>query len=222
MRFLCLGNSLTAGFPGYDPAPDGFSNGYGNYKSQYQYWLKRLCIEHLEENLGSLDDDLLNNLIFINRGIPGEVTSSLLRRCSAEILSIKPKPDYIIIIEGTNDLGWGLPNEKIFNNLEEIHKISKSFGISSIGATIPPIRTEQSAISYNTKKVALNEVLISFFENNKIPFADLYHGMMDNNGNLKERFTIMDGLHFSVEGYKQMGAVIFYDTIKEIIEYKYF
>ena len=48
MIFLCLGDSLTAGYPGYDPAEDGFSQGYGSYNSQYEFWLKKKCIEFIK------------------------------------------------------------------------------------------------------------------------------------------------------------------------------
>ncbi|MFX0072007.1 MAG: SGNH/GDSL hydrolase family protein, partial [Candidatus Hermodarchaeota archaeon] len=98
------------------------------------------------------------------------------------------------------------------------HEISKDFGIKSIGGTIPPIRMEQSSGSYNQRKVELNNILEEFFKTNNIPYADLYRGMMDNSGNLKSECAYMDGLHFSMEGYKQMAYVIFKDAIQLIIE----
>ena len=222
MIFLCLGNSLTAGYPGYDPAPDGISNGYGNPKSQYEFWLKKLCVEHLRENLGILDDKIIDALLFINKGVPGELTSNFLRRINYDYLGIKLKPTYSIIIGGTNDLGWGIANEKIVENIKKLHSLSKEFSISSIGGTIPPIRAEQSYGSYHKKKIELNEMLKSFFNENEIPFADLYNGMKDEEGNLIKECAYVDGLHFSVEGYKQMGKVIFKDAIHTIIEKKYF
>ncbi len=222
MIFLCFGNSLTAGYPGYDPAPDGISLGYGNKKSQYEYWLKNLCIEYLEEKLGSIDNKIISNLLFINKGIPGELTSNFLRRIDIDLLKTRPKPEYSIIIGGTNDLGWGIPNEKIFNNIKKLHELSREIGIISIGGTIPPIRMETSNILYNKRKIELNKMLKTFFSKNKILFADLYNGIMDKEGNLKKECSYVDGLHFSVEGYRQMGITIFKDAVKRIIEKKYF
>jgi lysophospholipase L1-like esterase len=222
MIFLCLGDSLTAGYPGYDPAPDGISQGYGNVKSQYEYWLKNLCLEHLVKNLGTLKDKIINGLLFINKGIPGELTSNFLRRIDIDLIKNIPKPTYSIIIGGTNDLGWGIDNQKIFGHIKELHSISRDFGILSIGGTIPPIRTEQSYSSYNKRKIELNELLTTFFKENEITFADLYNGMIDDEGNLIKECAYVDGLHFSVEGYKQMGKVIFKDAVKVIIEKQYF
>ena len=221
MIFLCFGNSLTAGYPGYDPAPDGISQGYGNKKSQYEYWLKMFCLNHIEENSRTLKNELKNNLLFFNKGILGEITQNFLKRITYDLLSVKPKPNYSIIIGGSNDLGWGIPNEKIFENIKKLHEISREFNIFSIGGTIPPIRMEQSNRAYNKRKIALNKMLRDFFNDNKIPFADLYIGMINEEGNLKKECAYIDGLHFSVEGYKQMGTTIFKDAIKAIIEKKY-
>ena len=218
MIFLCLGNSLTAGYPGYDPAPDGISNGYGNYNSQYEFWLKTLCLEHLERKLGKIENI---ELIFVNKGIPGELTSNFLGRINYDLLSYKPKPNYSIIIGGTNDLGWGISNSKIVDNIKKLHELSRDIDIISIGGTIPPIKMEQSSGSYNMRKIELNEILTEFFEKNDIPYADLYNGMMDEVGNLKAECAYIDGLHFSVEGYKQMGTIIFQDAVKKILEKKY-
>ena len=221
MIFLCLGNSLTAGYPGYDPAPDGLSEGYGNFISQYEYWLKKSCLEYLEKKLAKIDKEK-EEFIFINKGVPGELTSNFLGRIDTDLLRIKPKPDYSIIIGGTNDLGWGISNEKIFNNIKTLHEISRNVKINSIGATIPPIRMEQSSGTYNKRKIQLNEMLEEYFYDNNILFADLYHKMQDEQGNLKEECAYIDGLHFSVEGYKQMGEVIFNDVVKLILEKIYF
>jgi lysophospholipase L1-like esterase len=51
-----------------------------------------------------------------------------------------------------------------------------------------------------------------------IPFADLYRGMSDEEGNLKVKCAHADGLHFSVEGYRQMGTIIYEDAVKAILE----
>lgn len=222
MIFLCLGNSLTAGYPGYDPAPDGISHGYGTYNSQYEFWLKKLCLEHFEENIERINTKNIPELTFINKGVPGELTSNFLGRISYDMLSIKPKPDYSIIIGGTNDLGWGIANDKILKNIKELHSISRNAGILSVGGKIPPIRMEQSSKAYNKRKIELNKMLKDYFNENKIPFADLYQGMIDDKENLKSECAYVDGLHFSVEGYKQMGTVIFNDAIKEIIDKEFF
>ncbi|MFO8018332.1 MAG: GDSL-type esterase/lipase family protein [Promethearchaeia archaeon] len=220
--FLCLGNSLTAGYPGFSPSEDGISAGSGNVRSQYEFWLKKYCLDYLEKNLGSLDDELIEGLIFINKGVPGELTGQFLSRVDSDLINLEPEPDYSIILGGTNDLGWGISLENILQNVQDLHDISRQQRIPSMGGTIPPILDDISSPDYHSRKMEMNELLTSYYEKNDIPFADLYHGMADEEGNLKEEYAYADGLHFSVEGYKQMGKVIFKDLIKDLLPKEYF
>ncbi len=216
MIFLCLGNSLTSGYPGYSPSIDGISKGFGNPKSQYEYWLKNFCLELLQEKKIKI-----NNLKFINKGIPGELTNDIIRRIEIDMLNYIPKPNYSIILGGSNDLGWNLEVDEICENIIKLHKISRENNIISIGATIPPIRNEISIIDYNKKKKKLNNILKDYFKKKLIPFANLNKGMSDENGNLKKEYAYPDGLHFTVEGYHHMAYVIFEETIKSLIKSKF-
>ncbi len=222
MIFLCLGNSLTAGTPGHDPSPDGISPGYGNVESQYQFWLKIECLDFFEKNLGQVDDFIVEKLEFINKGVSGELTGELLQRIELEIENAIFKPDYCIIIEGTNDLGWNIPVEEIFLHIKQMHEISHSMEIDSIGATIPPVLGEESYPIYKENKRLINEKLIHFFEDMQIPHADLYKKMIDEKGNLKAELAYLDGLHFSVRGYQEMGKIIFNDVIHDLLEHEFF
>jgi len=60
-----------------------------------------------------------------------------------------------------------------------------------------------------------------FFKKNDIPYADFYNKMMDENGILKE-CAYIDGLHFSIKGYKQMDKVIFQYVLKNNIWTNFF
>jgi len=222
MKFLCFGNSLTSGYPGYSPSIDGISNGYGDEKSQYEYWLYNYCLEFLQKNLGSIDDYIIESFKFINKGIPGELTRNLLNRIKRDLINFKPKPDYSIIIGGTNDLGWGIANEIIFENIKSLHQQSRRNNIISIGATIPPILHESTSENYHERKNQLNLQLENYFITRDILYVDLFNGMANVQGNLKKEFAVSDGLHFSVQGYKQMGLIIFNQAVKNLIESSFF
>jgi lysophospholipase L1-like esterase len=222
MKVLCFGNSLTSGFPGYSPSIDGVSDGYGDPKSQYEYWLKNFCLDYLEKDLGSLDDYIIDNFQFINKGIPGELTRNLLNRIETDVLKFKPKPDYAIIIGGSNDLGWGISVEAIFSNIKELHTRARNCKIISIGATIPPIGQEQYNSKYHNKKELINTRLKTYFNERHIPFADLYKGMSNKKGRLARKYRYPDQLHFTVPGYRKMGEIIFNEALKNIIKSEYF
>jgi lysophospholipase L1-like esterase len=215
--FLCFGNSLTAGYPGYNPHIDGITNGYGNLQSQYEYWLKKHCLELIEEKRKTQNIKFEEELVFVNKGVPGDTSSGLLHRADRDLLSFKPKPDYSIIIIGTNDLGWSLSTEKIFNNIKKIHQISRENGILSIGGLIPPITRRAADPRWDIMRSDFNEDLRTFFNENNIKFTE-YTYMVDEEGYLKQENTSGDGVHFSVAGYKQMGYSIFENVIKSLLD----
>jgi lysophospholipase L1-like esterase len=220
INIYCLGDSLTAGYPGYSPSIDGITSGQGNIKSQYQYWLKK----HAKQFLKSKIENLSNNQIlrFINKGLPGEVSKGLLNRLESDLLSADPIPNYVIIIIGTNDLLWGTSKDDIFKNIKKAHRLCKENDILSIGATIPPIRNEKSQKHYNKQKEELNRKLRDYFTEENVPFCDLYKEMRNQNGNLKDEYSMNDGIHFTVKGYKKMGYIIYKQALKNIIVREYF
>lgn len=216
MIFLCFGNSLTAGWPGYYPHSDGVSRGNGNVQSQYEYWLKGYCVEYTEKKKGKEKVSISKDIIFVNKGIPGDTSTGLLYRID-DLIAYNPKPNYSIIIIGTNDLGWSSSTQKILKNIMDLHRISKNNNIFSIGGLIPPITKSASSQRYDIIQSDFNEELKEFFIKNNIPFTD-YSYMKDEENYLKPEFTAGDGIHFSVEGYKHMGLSLFENVIKYIID----
>ena len=69
MIFLCFGNSLTAGWPGYYPHSDGVSRGNGNIQSQYEYWLKGYCVEYIEKKKNKEKVSISKEIIFVNKTV---------------------------------------------------------------------------------------------------------------------------------------------------------
>ena len=120
MTILGFGDSLTAGTPGYEP-------GYGgDVRSQYGFWI-----------LESARSEGITTLKFHNQGVPGELARMMARRLD-RLLDIN---DYglVIIMAGTNDLGWGFEPVDIFESLKKLWEKSTKREITTIACTIPPI-----------------------------------------------------------------------------------
>ena len=215
--FLCFGDSLTAGYPGYNPHIDGITRGNGNVQSQYEYWLKVFCLEYLDEKQVAQNNNIGNNLLFVNKGIPGDTSGGLIYRMDRDLINFKPTPDYSIIIIGTNDLGWGISSGKLLNNIKKIHETSRDNGIISIGGLIPPITHRATDPRWERVRLDFNEQLRKYFNEKDIMFTE-YTYMVDDEGYLKQDYTSGDGVHFSVAGYKYMGLSLFEDVIKSILE----
>lgn len=98
LRILCFGDSLTAGYTKYGTA-------YYPYADHLRF--------HLEHMLSS------SNINVDVDGFSGDQVSAwylqrMQRQCSQN--SADPY-DWIIIMGGTNDLGWGQQPETIYQNL---------------------------------------------------------------------------------------------------------
>lgn len=70
-------------------------------------------------------------------GVSGETTADMLRRFDRQV--IKNRPDDVIILGGTNDLGWGLSIDPIVANLTRMYQTAQKAGIFPIACAIPSL-----------------------------------------------------------------------------------
>lgn len=202
----CLGDSLTDGYPGYST----YFNSGENERSSYPYWLNKLLLSEFENYF------INKELAFINKGICGEVTEQIKARLKRDMFDTSLDHygsllNCVIIIGGTNDLGYGIAPSRILANIADIHRQCKENNVLSIGASIPPTQFENDRM-YNKAKKESNDLLIKFFKENNIAYADLYKDLSigDGDDNLKAEYDIGDGFHFSEEGYRKMAESLFY------------
>ncbi|MCK5588452.1 MAG: hypothetical protein KAI34_07005 [Candidatus Lokiarchaeota archaeon] len=199
IRILGFGDSLTAGFPGYDP-----SYQMGNKKSQYCYWLILSA-----ENEGWL------NIEFDNKGVPGELAKYMYSRLVS--LIGKKSYDIVIILGGSNDLGWGIDPHQIFEDLRKLWSTATDSGAKVVACTVPPIGSVY--IPFQKAQESLNQkILKETSSNNKILRIDLSTALTDENGLLKPDYDAGDGVHFNVEGYERMGEFIWTEGIRPFLE----
>ncbi len=149
----------------------------------------------IKKKKGSVNSKFAKDLIFVNKGIPGDTSTGLLHRINKDLLNFKPKPDYSIIIIGSNDLGWGLKSDNVLENIKILHEISRENRIMSIGGLIPPITKRSSSPRWDITHSDFNEELKQCFIEKEIPCTD-YGYMTDNDDYLKQEYTSGDGINF--------------------------
>lgn len=99
LRILCFGDSLTAGYSGY---------GYFHYPYAKQ------IRERLKEALPTTEVTVDVSGLSGDRVIDGQ----FLRRTKGQCEKAKDSPyDWIIVLGGTNDLGWSETPEKVYEAL---------------------------------------------------------------------------------------------------------
>lgn len=199
ISILGFGDSLTAGYPGYDP-----SYRMGNEKSQYSYWLTE-----------SAKQEGWSNIDFDNKGVPGELAKYMYSR----LVTLLGKKDYdiIIILGGTNDIGWGMDPHHIFENLRRLWLTVKESGAQVVACTVPPIGSVYLPVQKGQE--TLNQKILKVTSSNEeILRIDLFNALADEEGLLKPDYDAGDGVHFSVEGYKRMGEFIWTEGISSLLE----
>src|SRR6266571_2847019 len=86
LTIVGLGDSTTAGTPGFRSPLEAPPRGDGNPESQYAHWMMR---SHPEWTV-------------LNRGINGETSEQIRNRIPRDVLQVRPA--YAIILAGVNDI----------------------------------------------------------------------------------------------------------------------
>lgn len=139
-------------------------------------------------------------------GVSGETTDDMLRRFDRQV--IKNAPDYVIILGGTNDLGWGMSIDLIVANLIRMYRSAQKAGIVPTACAVPSLR---GADEFIPPRLELNRRIQENAKELKIPFADLFTPTADASGRLRSEYS-QDGLHLTPEGYRKIAQVL-YDSV---------
>lgn len=162
--------------------------------------------EFLKEMAGS-------GIEFKNRGICGELTGQMMVRLKKDVLELKP--DYMILLGGANDIGWGLAAEKILKNLMEMCLIAWQHNVRPVLCAIPPVEGSPAA---NEIRENINGELAAFCREENIPYIDLYTPLCGpGDEGLKAEYSD-DGLHLSPEGYRKVAEIVYSDFIKSLVQ----
>lgn len=187
IKVMALGDSTTAGNPGFRSPVEAPPAGEGDEKSQYAYWMMRRNPEY----------DVLN------RGVSGERTSQIFKRFKKYIET--EAPDVVIVLAGVNDLYSGSSVEKVEMQLQEIYALAMQKNIKIVACTILPY--DRAAPEIVKKIVQVNTWIRSFSKKNGFLFCDTFRiaGHPEKFGKLRGS---PDGMHPDIDGYKRMGEAL--------------
>ncbi|MHB9027078.1 MAG: SGNH/GDSL hydrolase family protein [Armatimonadota bacterium] len=179
---VCLGDSITEGMHGHARRENHPAQ---NTQSQYEYWA--------EKNLP--------RMTFVNRGVGGQTSAEMLARWSTDV--IPEKPDYVLILAGTNDLHLNVPKATYKRNLELLCRYTyDDLNAQPILCTILPARGRRDVDEMNriVQQVALAQ---------HAPVIDFFACMNDQANPYHIRAGLhSDGVHPTVAGYRVMGEYL--------------
>src|SRR5208337_1008096 len=122
MKIVALGDSLTVGETGFSDSDESAS---------YPRYLETLAKQHLTSLRSGVEINM------VNRGINGDLTSGMLERFSRDV--VDEKADYVIILGGTNDIGWGFDLAMIAHNLTTMYDAALNEGVVPVVCSVPSI-----------------------------------------------------------------------------------
>ena len=183
-----MGDSTTAGTPGWQSRIEAPPGGAGDETSQYAWWLMQA---HPGWDV-------------VNQGVNGERSDQILARFDRDVL--EQRPDVVVIIAGVNDVYQGRPAAHVIEQLGAMYARARGAGIRVVAGTIIPYDTatvEQNArmheINEWIRRTAAGDPAIAFVDTRRAAAAA---------GDPDRLFESPDGLHPSPAGYRKMSEAI--------------
>lgn len=193
ITIVAMGDSTTAGTPGWKSRVEAPPDGAGDETSQYAWWLMQ----------ARPDWDV------VNQGVNGERSDQILARFDRDVLARRPR--VVVIIAGVNDVYQGRPAAHVIEQLAAMYDRAKRAGIRVVAGTIIPYDT--ATPDQNARMRAVNEwIRTTAAADPSIAYVDT-RAAAAAAGDPDRLVESPDGLHPSPAGYRRMA-----DAIRPVIE----
>lgn len=188
ITIVAMGDSTTAGTPGWKSRIELPPAGGGDETSQYAYWLMRARPDWT----------------VLNMGVNGERTDQIRGRFERDV--IDQKPAVVVLIAGVNDVYQGRDVQHVKEQLASMYERAKRAGIPVIAGTIVPYNS--ATAEQNGKMHDINAWIRERAAGDpNLSFVDTRAAAADKD-NPDLLFESPDGLHPSPAGYRRMADAI--------------
>ena len=187
MTIVALGDSLTAGTPGFESPLEAPPDGAGVAESQYAYWIMRRRPDWR----------------VLNRGIAGERSDQILKRFARDALEVRPQ--LVILLAGVNDLAQGYPAEWVAGHLQQMYEQAMAAHIQVVACAIPPYEGLDDL--RRERLLGVNRWIEDYSTGHGLLFCDLFRVLRDPQRPWQLAGS-PDGLHPDVAGYRKMGEAL--------------
>lgn len=192
---VCFGDSLTAGYQ--SPTPDWpqlHETPYGSF---------------LQERLGKAASVAVS-------GLCGELTGEMVQRFHRDVMARKAAS--VVILGGTNDLGWETASSEIFANLVAMYDMALAGGVHPVAVTVPSLRVpgnvgtgadRQWLDGHIQRRRELNRMIQQACLEKRFPCIDLFAATAEPESGLLAQPYSNDGLHLSTAGYQRLADLLY-------------
>ncbi|HEX3704408.1 MAG TPA: SGNH/GDSL hydrolase family protein [Vicinamibacterales bacterium] len=184
---VAIGDSTTAGTPGFASPLEAPPDGAGDVESQYAYWLMQI---HADWRV-------------LNRGVNGERSDQIRARFTRDVLDATP--DAVVILAGVNDIYQGRAAASVERELAAMYAAAAGAHVPVVAATILPFDT--ATPEQNTQMYAVNAWIVTHAASHGLVCCDTRAGVAAP-GTADRLVSSPDHLHPSPDGYRLMALVI--------------
>jgi acyl-CoA hydrolase len=186
-KIVALGDSTTAGTPGFLSPIEAPPAGRGNPESQYGFWMTKLHPDW----------------IVLNRGVNGQRSDQILARFDRDVS--REGPEVVIILAGVNDIFQGRSASSVKRNLETMYERAKSSRIIPVATTILPYNIAGRREIESMHEV--NSWVEARSKQGGLLFCDTSRTVSDPD-NRDLLASTPDGIHPDVDGYRRIGEAL--------------
>jgi len=189
ITIVALGDSTTAGTPGFRSPIEAPPDGDGDETSQYAYWLMN---DHPGWRV-------------LNRGVNGERSDEIRARFARDVLRAAPR--VVVIVAGVNDIYQGRSAALVERELDAMYRDARSARIAVVAGSIIPYNT--ATADANTRMHEVNAWILDYAAAHEraLVFCDT-RAAVAAAGAPDLLAASPDGLHPTADGYRQMAAAL--------------
>jgi len=126
---------------------------------------------------------------------------------------VRHRPAWVVLLGGTNDLGWNLPPAEIIRNLTAMYERAVKAGIRVAAVTVPSIRGFDDHIA---RRHDLNTLIADACAHRNLPCVDLFTATAEPDTHRLAAPYSNDGLHLTTAGYDLLARLLYEQMFKDL------
>lgn len=134
---------------------------------------------------------------------------------------LQHRPTHVVLLGGTNDLGWNAQPADIMRNLVKMYELARAADVLPVPVTVPSVRVDVAgggpeAEAWLTQHVErrrlLNRLIEDYAAAKKLQWIDLFTATADRETGQLAAVYSNDGLHLTTAGYRLLARLL-YDSV---------